>query len=110
MVSKLSGFQEYVGLWNVKTFPQSTTTGHLNHIKREVDELESELKLMVSNPCQNVRNVAEEAADIFILLLSIAHRFEFDLMVAAADKMRTLQSRSWNEADKDGVFTHITED
>ena len=108
-MTKLSYFQKYVGEWNVSTFPNSSTTGHINHIRQEVDELDAELKLLVINPTQNIRNVAEEAADIFILLLSLAHRFEFDLLLSAADKMRILQSRTWHEADQKGIHHHIAQ-
>ena len=108
-MTKLSGFQKYVGEWNVSTFPNSSITGHINHIRQEVDELDAELKLLVINPCQNIRNVAEEAADIFILLLSLAHKFKFDLLVSAADKMRLLQQRQWHPADANGIHHHIAQ-
>lgn len=109
MTSKLSEFQKYVGKWNVSTFPDSSTTGYINHIRQEVEELDAELKLLVINPTQNIRNVAEEAADIFILLLSLAYRLDFNLLVSAADKMRILQSRNWHPPDEFGIHHHIAQ-
>jgi NTP pyrophosphatase (non-canonical NTP hydrolase) len=107
MTSKLSEFQKHVGEWNVATFPDSSTTGHMNHIKQEVDELDAELKLLVINPTQSIRNVAEEAADVFILLLSLAHKFGFDLLTAASDKHRILKNRTWHPPDVNGIHHHI---
>jgi NTP pyrophosphatase (non-canonical NTP hydrolase) len=109
MTSKLSDFQEYVGVWNRATFPDSTITGHVNHIRQEIDELDAELKLLSINPESDTKQVAEESADVFILLLSLAHCFKFDLMIAAADKMRVLQKRQWHPADGNGIHHHITE-
>jgi len=100
-VTKLSGFQRYVGEWNVKTFPDSTFKGHIHHIKKEVEELEE------AYLSSNDYHVAQETADVFIMLLSLAHRLEFDLMDEAANKMRILLRRKWQEPDENGVIEHV---
>ncbi len=94
MVSKLSGFQEYAGLWHGDAFPQRTTTSHMECMRQCVESLSEALKIYADEPSAiNTKDVANEAGDVFVLLLSLAHKVGFDLMIAAADRIRVLQKQ-----------------
>lgn len=108
MTTKLTGFQQYVGTWGLKTFPESTLSGQMAHLDLEICEVQEAATNYFNNPSpDNKKEFQTEIADVFILLLGIAYRMDFDLMLAAADKFRILQQRQWGPPDENNVFRHI---
>ena len=89
--------QEEVGNWAVQTFPKATTKSIIAHIKKEIKELED----------ASDDGLSEECADIYMMLLHIAHRQRFDLFLAAKNKLEINKRRKWGLPDKDGVVEHI---
>jgi NTP pyrophosphatase (non-canonical NTP hydrolase) len=111
MTTKLSGFQRYIGTWGQDTFPESTLSGQMAHLDLEICEVQEAATNYFNNPTlDNKKEFQAEIADVFILILGIAHRMDFDLMLVAADKFRVIQSRKWLPANPDGVYHHIAED
>ncbi len=97
MVSKLSGYQDHIGQIHNSRFPLRTTTAHMERMIHNVESLSKTLKIYAGEPSvTNVKNVANEAGDILILLLALAHNVGFDLLVASSDRARTL-SKEVNE-------------
>lgn len=96
-VTLLTNFQEKVGEWAAITFPTSSDDSRIEHIRREIEELQSK----PSDPL--------EAADIFLLLLHHAHMNGYDLMTAAKKKFEIIKKRKWHEPDEKGVMHHIKE-
>ena len=111
MTTKLSGFQRYIGIWGQNTFPESTLSGQMAHLDLELNEVHEAANVFFNNPSiENKKEFQTEIADVFILLLGLAYKLDFDLMLEAAGKHRVLQSRKWLPANSDGVYHHITED
>src|SRR5688500_6120693 len=75
------------GMWADQTFRDQTSEAILEHLKREVKELQES-----GSP--------EEAADCLLLLLSYAHKCGFDLMEQAIRKHRICRQRQWGSPDE----------
>lgn len=99
----ISEFQKYVGFWGMRTFPRENATSRAEHLAREVEELKEAISK------RGILDIGEEAADCFILLLGIAHMYQFDLFGQATKKMITNELRRWGEPDELGVIEHIRE-
>ena len=98
----MKDFQKDVGEWGIEKFHHSIADckGIANHIKKEVGELQREVAY------GNSLDIVTECADILILLLSIAHLHDIDLLRMAKWKMTINAQRKWKEPDKDGVIEH----
>ena len=94
-------FQEEVGHWGSTTFPKTSNKIITLHIQREVDELFNAAALGDRD------NLSEECADIYLMLLHLAHRNRFDLWATAKKKLSVCQFRSWGKPDAQGVVEHI---
>lgn len=94
-----------VGSWGERTFPQATNTSIVAHLRREVEELAAEVERGVST-----RDLAYEAADVYLLLLHLAHRGGFDLATFAARKHAINERRAWGQPDAEGVVEHTRGD
>jgi len=105
----LQDWQLFVGRWSVSTFPDATPTSQLNHLNREVQELQKAEAGWEGNPKASKQEAAQEAADCALLLFGYAHRRGFDLEAAALEKHRANQRRDWGPPDEDGVSEHVTE-
>lgn len=99
----LRDWQRKVGEWSVGTFPRGTPHSQLVHLDREVDELGR----ANADPKTDLDEVAEEAADCFLLILGYAHRKGFNLERAAVRKFLENVNREWGEPDEYGVSEHI---
>ena len=100
-MSELKQFQQQVGEWGTKTFPNGTTGGRVAHMAKELRELLE---------AQTAEERAEEASDIFLMLLHEAHAGHFDLLYEARKKFAIVQTRKWGKPDENGVIEHIRED
>ena len=99
----MKAFQDKVGLWGVKTFKHTkkNINGIIAHLSRELTELHlAQLK-------HKKADVQNECADMLILLCSVAHLYDFDLLDAAKQKMQTNYERTWSPPDEDGVIEHV---
>jgi NTP pyrophosphatase (non-canonical NTP hydrolase) len=97
------GFQHEVGAWAERTFPQATPQSIVAHLRREVEELAASTHL--GPPEEEER----EAGDCLLLLLHLAHKRGYRLLLAAHDKHAANQARTWGEPDAEGVVQHIRE-
>ena len=96
-----------VGTWAVRTFPQATTKTIISHLIREVQELVSAATEGPQDEITRTIDLAREAADIYLLLLHLAHRRDFSLDAFATEKFRVNQARTWGQPDAEGVVEHV---
>ena len=94
--------------WAGKTFPQQTSYSKMEHMKKEVEELQHELAL--ANRSREM--ILEETADIVILFLNylVLERISFyRLYKSCKMKMKKNKARKWSKPDKLGVYHHIND-
>lgn len=93
-----------INLWAEKTFPDQTVEGKLNHLRKEIDELDVEvLNDMFSD------NAKEELADCFILLFSVGYRMGLtleDLITEMNKKLEINKKRKWGKINEKGYPSH----
>lgn len=101
----LDEMQESIGTWGDETFPTSNADSVLSHLREEIEEFFTVAPTMPDNPQYDE---AEEAADVFLLLLHFAHKKGFSLEAAADRKMEINRRRVWSTvAEPDGHFKHV---
>lgn len=71
-------FQVRVSTWARRTFPHNTPGSVLAHLREEVDEVAEAIQ-----DSRSPTKVADELADCFLLLLSMADLYQVDLIAAA---------------------------
>lgn len=89
--------------WQSKTFPKSTPSSYLTHLKEEIKELQSDI--ISNNPNKNL-----EYADCLILLIGAAAKDNLsynDIINSINTKMSINIKRKWNKPSKTGVYKHI---
>lgn len=84
--------------WQRKTFPYATPQSAAAHLKREAAEL-------FQDPYDG-----SEMADIFFLLIAVAHTAEIDLIAEVEEKLRINKNRQWGKPDAEGVVEHIRQE
>lgn len=94
----MKNFQEYVALEKERGFTDQTAVQRALLLGEEVGELfkamrKSEGLQVDSN--SKVYEVAEEMADVFIFLCSLANRYGIDLEQAFRDKEEKNKARVW---------------
>lgn len=105
----LSTFQKQVAAWGTKTFPDATPETIADHLAEEMIELlgthrvKQALKRALEaeeiyeddvDICP-ASNPAEESADILLMMLHLAYRFDFDLMEEAQKKFAHVRDAEW---------------
>lgn len=93
--------QDEIGAWQEAKFgaAECSTASILNHLRREVVELEDAL---------NERDgIEEELGDCLLLLNHIAHRSGVDLILAGLEKFERNKLRTWGPPDAEGVREHV---
>ena len=85
---------EYLA-WADETFPEATPASCVEHLRREVKELQQR----PSEP--------EELADAAMLVFHAAHKAGVDLVAALQSKLETNRAREWGELDEHGVREHV---
>ena len=124
----LDQFQAEFAAWADVTFPHSTPRSRARHLFREAielvcathqgddpDLLAAQLADDLTHELAKERargdgDVAEEAADLFLLLLHLAQGNNFSLLAAAQEKYAAVRGRTWGEPDAAGVTEHLRED
>lgn len=92
MTMDLRAFQHQVNDWQLETFPDSTLASVLAHLREEHDELQLDPS-------------AEECADVFLLLLTVANKQGFSLSEAVWSKFFINRQRTWHQT-KHGYRKH----
>lgn len=91
--------ERIIGEWSLATFgPGERFRPHIEHIRRELTELEN---------CKTSTAVAEEMADVLILLLGFAYRNGVDLAEELERKHAVNLERRWCKPDAMGVTEHV---
>lgn len=101
----LDKFQRDVAAWASETFPGSTVEAKLRHLAKEVRELEA--KAGRSDVARAA--VAEECADIILILLHFAEAQTFSIADALLWKFEVCKRRRWGPPDAEGVVEHVRE-
>lgn len=125
----LDHFQAEVGLWGNETFPASTKETKALHVFREAVELVVASRPQAGRETANAllrqlqgdltetfersygqgKVMTEEAADILVILLHLAHSCSFSLLAAARQKFGVNLTRRWGQPDAAGVTEHVRE-
>ena len=122
----LNKFQREFGEWADTVFGRSRgAVGPLNHLKKELVELEEALTALPPfveqeegisgwQEKENIRraHILEEYADCFLLLINSAYIQGIDmrtLMQAAAEKFEVCKNREWGPVNDEGFAEHIRE-
>ena len=93
----LDDWQQNVGEWAEKTFPQSTQDSIIKHLQHEAN-----VELMPD--CD-----PEELADVALLLLHLAHKRGISLVQEMRNKFHRNQQRKWGEKNSQGFQEHLPE-
>jgi hypothetical protein len=98
LAKNVDRFQRNVGEWADGAFPESTPQTILSHLREELAELEESVGW-------------EEAADVFLLLLHLAHKLRFSLIGGAITKDAVNRQRTWETDDSGrGHWKHIQQE
>lgn len=84
--------------WVAATFPGETVEEQLKHLREEFTELGNDL------------TVADEYADVFMLLSCIAANNGIDLLKAFRDKLEVNKARAWEKTDCGFRHVHTEEE
>lgn len=102
-------FQGAVGEWGAQTFPDTNDKKILAHLRDEVDELDEVLKgrFWPGGKRRVVADdVGEELADVFLMLLHLAHRHGISLRDQAERKFGIVQTRTYTTETEKGYLRH----
>lgn len=93
---KLIELIDHIGLWHRTTFPKEKLTFLMMGQK----VLEEAFELL-SAICRDFdkKKIEEEAADVFISLISTCLRYDLDLISAVERKLKILQTRNYKFID-----------
>ena len=99
-------FQVEVAQWARETFPHATPKTIISHLLREAEELVHAATEPASLRAAQL-GIAEESADILLLLFHLCDRCSIDLLNATAMKFERNKRRQWGAPDAEGVAEHI---
>ena len=123
----LDQFQAEFAAWADATFPRSTPRSRARHLFREAIELvcathqgddpdllagqlaDDLARELAKERMRGGGDVAEEAADLLLLLLHLAQGSHFSLLAAAQEKYAEVRGRTWGAPDEAGVTEHLRE-
>lgn len=92
-MNDLRYFQAQIGKWHRATFGENVSRALYQKAQEELAEF-------LANPSE------EEAADVFIVLLAMADRQGWDLMLAVADKFQIVTRRDQRARDAARGIVH----
>lgn len=97
-------WQNRIGTWGDITFPHSNKHTILSHLQEEIKELAE----LVQNENADIADVRMEVADVLLLSVQLAHRYKFNAIEAADQKMKINRKRKWNtDAEEGGHWKHV---
>lgn len=102
---------EKITTWQDETFPKSTEISRINHLVKEVKELEIEAHIFKGKPTSENRSAKnQEYADCLFLLFGAASKegltYE-DVCNAINEKFEINKNRVWGKPDVNGVINHV---
>jgi len=98
--------QKSISEWGVKTFGYPTTLKVIvGRMLKEVKELE---ELGTGIDVRNQEKIADECADIYIVMCQVMNTLGYDLGACVDHKMQINRARKWKIAG-DGTGQHIKE-
>ncbi len=110
----MSDLQDKVADWADRTFPNANRQTILCHLADELIEICG--PFIVSSALSkwahkqedhpNAVDIREEAADIGLLLMHLAHKEGFSLEESEKEKFEKCKQRSWHLSDERGVHHH----
>jgi NTP pyrophosphatase (non-canonical NTP hydrolase) len=107
----LDAFQNEVGDWAEATFgfggQGERYDAILAHAQRELVELREAVVDNVYGFADNYFQVQSEIADVVLLLMHLAYKFDFSLEQALREKHAINITRQWGLPDEFGVIEHI---
>jgi len=99
-----------ISTWSTQQFPTLIGSrgiiAKLSHLKEEITELQQ----AVDN--NDKKEISDELADCFMLLLDVAHDLKFtenDIIEFSRAKLAINKGRKWGKPDNNGVIHHIRE-
>lgn len=97
-----------IGDWQRSTFGEGKETirGTVNKLKAEAEELS--LALFKSEYALD-DHVADEAADIGVLLIGLCNQLDLNLLAITKRKLEKNKARKWGARREDGSFQHVEE-
>ncbi len=122
----LNSLHQSIAAWQKRTFPNATPEGAVEHLRREAEELHEHFfewsgdtdpygNLIFNERRQpgqplpsSVDVIAEEAADVFFMIVQLSTVVGFSLVEAVAKKYAKNIRRTWKEPDEYGVVEHET--
>jgi len=93
--------QKVIGAWHIRTFPDCTPKGHIEHMEKEIQELKKAFE------AEDIEMIKEEASDLLIMLMAIAYRLDFNINLEAYVKFSQLRNRFWCFPNEYGVIEHV---
>ena len=92
---------ESISQWALETFGEACDkTDLVRRAKQEMDELIEAIE------ADNKAEIANEAADILILLYRLIHESDLDIQTIIDEKMAVNRARKWQKAG-DGTGKHV---
>ena len=112
-MADLNSLAIHIDVWQAGTFPNSSPASAALDLLREAAELyahywvsENGAQLKRLGPSGTVQARAEEAADIFFMLVQVASLDGFNLADAVEKKLHKNMRRKWKAPDDHGVVEH----
>lgn len=91
--------QRDIDAWSQRTFPKSTVSSIMVHLKEEVQELDEAIA------AGDALGIKRESADVLHLFFSVANRSGFSLQEAVRWVFARNQYRDWGPSSK-GYWKH----
>lgn len=99
--------QETIGTWAEATFPDQTDLSIVRHLAEEFGELAGTVNRAKLLGGVQIADIADDCADIAILVLALAHRCGFSLADAIQAKHAVNTERTWTFDAARGYDKHV---
>jgi len=95
------------GSWANKTFPLSSPQSIIAHFREEAKELDIAVDVNTDSS-ESLKEIAEEAADVCLLLFHLCYKLRIDLGLAIVEKFeKNKKKRNWEtKPNSEGYFKH----
>jgi NTP pyrophosphatase (non-canonical NTP hydrolase) len=115
IIRGLMSLQEDVGEWAEETFRESTPATIALHLCEEAEEVKvAAVGFHVNHSsgydvlaAKDREELAEECADVLLILLHLCHRADINLLHAANKKFHECKRRKWAMDPEKGYAKHV---